>query len=105
MIPSCLFSLFCCLCQWFNAAPEYIFDIPGSQMEAQMGPVSENCGIDPDVWTFNNGILSLTYNGIWDGNTFDANGNADLTGVNTCGGFDLLRNGEASLSWPYSCRE
>jgi hypothetical protein len=52
------------LSKWFNAAPEYILDIPGLQMNVKGGSVADNCGSVgvPDSWNFANGIMSLTYN-------------------------------------------
>jgi len=79
---------------WFNAYPGYIFNIPNSQLDTKMGSIAEACDRDADVWSYGDGILSLTFNDIWDGSSVDANtGAANITSANKCSSFDLVRNG------------
>jgi len=60
-----------------------------------MGSIAEACDRDADVWSYGDGILSLTFNDIWDGSSVDANtGAANITSANKCSSFDLVRNGK-----------
>ena len=78
---------------WFNADPTYIFDIPGSQLKAFIGTPGNECQ-GPDSWSINDGILTLTFNDVWDQTYLDLEQTiADLTTTWTCDNFKLIENG------------
>lgn len=55
---------------WFNAAPQYIFNTPGAQLDTMIGLKSDNC-VSNDAWSINaEGVMSLVFNDV---STFNCN--------------------------------
>lgn len=49
---------------WFDADPAYIFDIPGSQLDSNMGQTGDGCA-ENDAWSMKEGILTLSFEDVW----------------------------------------
>jgi hypothetical protein len=79
---------------WFNADPTYIFDIPGSQLDAVMGAKVDSC-VENDSWGMKDGILTLTFDDVWKYGTWLNNGDdqANISSTWTCKNFDITENG------------
>jgi hypothetical protein len=84
---------------WFTADPKYIFDNPNAQLDAQMGQAADAC-VEPGAWSVKNGVLSLTFDDVWEAGRYDANNyTADLSRASPgtpgwdCATFDITENG------------
>eukprot|EP00613_Pedinella_sp_CCMP2098_P062746 CAMPEP_0171983890 /NCGR_PEP_ID=MMETSP0993-20121228/273542_1 /TAXON_ID=483369 /ORGANISM="non described non described, Strain CCMP2098" /LENGTH=509 /DNA_ID=CAMNT_0012636689 /DNA_START=299 /DNA_END=1826 /DNA_ORIENTATION=- len=54
---------------WFNAAPSYTFNTPAAQLDSLFGEYAKSCA-NNDGWSINaDGILTTTFNNVWDGTT------------------------------------
>jgi len=52
---------------WFNAAPSYTFNTPGTQLDSLFGEYATNCK-NNDGWGINaDGVLTTTFNDVWNG--------------------------------------
>mmetsp|Transcript_34091 Transcript_34091/g.62334 ORF Transcript_34091/g.62334 Transcript_34091/m.62334 type:complete len:607 (-) Transcript_34091:350-2170(-) len=72
---------------WFNAAPSYTFNTPAAQLDSLFGEYAQSCA-NNDGWSINaDGILTTTFNNVWDGNSKDANDEAVISW--TCTGFQI----------------
>lgn len=76
---------------WFNADPAYIFNIPGAQLNSNMGKTGDGCA-ESTSWSMDNGVLKLTFDNVWNG-SYTGDGAADISRSWTCANFDIKENG------------
>jgi len=77
---------------WFDADPTYIFDIPGSQLDSNMGQTGDDCASN-DAWSMKDGILTMSFEDVWAYGEYDTYGQADISTSWTCPNFDITQNG------------
>jgi hypothetical protein len=77
---------------WFDADPAYIFDIPGSQLDSNMGQTGDGCA-ENDAWSMKEGILTLSFEDVWVYGTYNSEGQANISSTWSCSNFDITKNG------------